>query len=89
MSYIGSIVNRMKMTATAAALLDELMGRNRNIAPHEKVRELKWEDREVRNFYNRGYPQIFFLLKVIIRAHQLYKTSCYRIPTCRDFEINK
>lgn len=31
----------------AAALLDELMGRNRNIAPNEKGRELNWEDTEV------------------------------------------
>lgn len=31
----------------AAQLLDELMGRNRNIAPNEKVTELNWEDPEV------------------------------------------
>lgn len=31
----------------AAALLDELMGRNRNIAPNEKAKELNWEDPEV------------------------------------------
>ena len=31
----------------AAQLLDELMGRNRNVAPNEKVRELNWEDSEV------------------------------------------
>lgn len=33
----------------AAQLLDELMGRNRNVAPHEKVKELNWEDPEVRS----------------------------------------
>lgn len=32
----------------AAQLLDELMGRNRNVAPNEKVKELNWEDPEVR-----------------------------------------
>lgn len=32
----------------AAQLLDELMGRNRNIAPNEKGKELNWEDPEVR-----------------------------------------
>lgn len=32
----------------AAALLDELMGRNRNVLPNEKVKELNWEDPEVR-----------------------------------------
>lgn len=31
----------------AAALLDELMGRNRNVLPNEKVKELNWEDSEV------------------------------------------
>ncbi|XP_058797721.1 luc7-like protein 3 [Phymastichus coffea] len=32
--------------AAAAALLDELMGRNRNILPNEKPKELNWEDPE-------------------------------------------
>lgn len=31
----------------AAQLLDELMGRNRNIAPNEKGKELNWEEPEV------------------------------------------
>lgn len=35
------------MAAAAAALLDELMGRNRNAAPNEKAIELNWEDTEV------------------------------------------
>lgn len=34
----------------AAALLDELMGRNRNIAPNDKAKELNWEDPEVMCF---------------------------------------
>lgn len=33
--------------AAAAALLDELMGRNRNVLPNEKPKELNWEDPEV------------------------------------------
>lgn len=33
--------------AAAAALLDELMGRNRNAAPDEKTKEVNWEDAEV------------------------------------------
>lgn len=35
----------------AAQLLDELMGRNRNIAPNEKKKELNWEDQEFCPFY--------------------------------------
>ncbi|XP_044731519.1 luc7-like protein 3 [Chrysoperla carnea] len=35
----------------AAQLLDELMGRNRNIAPNEKVKELNWEDSEYCKYY--------------------------------------
>lgn len=34
----------------AAALLDELMGRNRNVNPTEKTKELNWEDSEASNF---------------------------------------
>ncbi len=40
-----------KMTAQIASILDELMGRNRNVAPNEKVREIKWTDSEVCRFY--------------------------------------
>lgn len=32
---------------TAAALLDELMGRNRNSLPNQQVKELHWDDDEV------------------------------------------
>ncbi|GLH10633.1 hypothetical protein R5R35_009110 [Gryllus longicercus] len=35
----------------AAALLDELMGRNRNIAPNDKPKELNWEDPEYCKLY--------------------------------------
>ena len=42
------MVQRLNMAVlAAAALLDELMGRNRNVAPNEKGRELHWEDAEV------------------------------------------
>ena len=46
----------------AAALLDELMGRNRNIAPNDKAKELNWEDPEVmflcEMFYIAGVVQM-------------------------------
>ena len=35
------------MASTAAALLDELMGRDRNLAPTEKRKEIKWDDPSV------------------------------------------
>lgn len=35
------------MCDAARALLDELMGRNRNADPTEKRKELNWEDPEV------------------------------------------
>ena len=38
-------------TAQMASILDELMGRNRNVAPNEKVRELHWSDPEVCRYY--------------------------------------
>uniref|UniRef100_T1J2U3 Luc7-like protein 3 n=1 Tax=Strigamia maritima TaxID=126957 RepID=T1J2U3_STRMM len=37
--------------AAAAALLDELMGRDRNLAPTEKKREIRWEDPQVCKHY--------------------------------------
>ncbi|KAI5754458.1 hypothetical protein M8J77_008744 [Diaphorina citri] len=35
----------------AAALLDELMGRHRNAAPHEQNREVRWEDPEFCKYF--------------------------------------
>ena len=35
---------------SAAQMLDELMGRDRNLAPTEKRREVHWEDPEVKTF---------------------------------------
>lgn len=34
----------------AAQLLDELMGRHRNVAPNEKVKSTDWEDPEVSRY---------------------------------------
>ncbi|XP_065165898.1 luc7-like protein 3 [Atheta coriaria] len=39
------------MALAAAALLDELMGRNRNVAPNEKGKKLNWEDSEYCKYY--------------------------------------
>ncbi|XP_014663193.1 PREDICTED: luc7-like protein 3 [Priapulus caudatus] len=39
----------------AAALLDELMGRNRNLASDEKSKELRWDDAEVCKRYLCGF----------------------------------
>lgn len=50
----------------AAALLDELMGRNRNIAPNEKGRELNWEDPEV------------IMIHINTTRRRGFKILCYR-----------
>ncbi|KAI0239730.1 Luc7-like protein 3 [Lamellibrachia satsuma] len=39
------------MASTAAALLDELMGRDRNLAPTEKRKEIKWDDPSVCKYF--------------------------------------
>lgn len=39
------------MSAEAAKLLDELMGRHRNLAPDEKPKELRWDSDEMCHFY--------------------------------------
>ena len=38
-------------TQEIAAMLDELMGRNRNARPDEKVPEMTWEDQAVCRYY--------------------------------------
>jgi len=38
-------------TAEMAAMLDELMGRNRNAHPNEKLKEITWEDESVCKYY--------------------------------------
>lgn len=47
----------------ARQLLDELMGRNRNLDPSVKTKELNWEDEEVRSFVN--YVRVFILLLIV------------------------
>ena len=41
------------MASDAAALLDELMGRNRNVAKSENAKEIEWSDEEVIGCYDR------------------------------------
>lgn len=56
------IVEKMAVQA-AAALLDELMGRYRNLAPTEKTKELNWEDPEVRYYiFYVFYNDLTFVL---------------------------
>jgi len=38
-------------TAEMAAMLDELMGRNRNAGPNEKIEEVTWEDESVCKYF--------------------------------------
>lgn len=65
----------------AAALLDELMGRNRNILPNEKVKELNWEDSEYCKY---------FLVKFC--PHDLFVNTKADLGTCpkvHDEEVRK
>ncbi|KAF5280245.1 hypothetical protein FQA39_LY18068 [Lamprigera yunnana] len=65
----------------AAALLDELMGRNRNILPNEKVKELNWEDNEYCKY---------FLVKFC--PHDLFvntKADLGSCPKVHDEEVRK
>lgn len=56
MIFISVFCSQSTMAVlAAAALLDELMGRNRNIAPNEKGRELNWEDPEVSTSYKMHF----------------------------------
>lgn len=48
--------------AAAAALLDELMGRDRNLAPTEKKKEIRWEDPAVcKHFLVKFCPNELFV----------------------------
>ncbi|KAK4874854.1 hypothetical protein RN001_014214 [Aquatica leii] len=65
----------------AAALLDELMGRNRNVLPNEKVKELNWEDSEYCKY---------FLVKFC--PHDLFVNTKADLGTCpkvHDEEVRK
>jgi len=42
------------MSSVMAAMLDELMGRNRNVAPGEEQRGIRWDDKSVCKFYLMG-----------------------------------
>ena len=59
------------MASTAAALLDELMGRDRNLAPTEKRKEIKWDDPTVIFNYS-------FCVKVIRLIHKKHKHNSVR-----------
>ena len=58
----------------AAALLDELMGRNRNIAPNDKGKELNWEDPEV----GYSYRMLLFVFQDIL-PFPTFTLSCSNI----------
>ena len=63
----------------AAALLDELMGRNRNIAPNDKAKELNWEDPEVICLC------VMFGIADVIEFHVCVKTDLYVfLCTCKQ-----
>lgn len=45
---VGTLLEHGKMAASfAAQLLDELMGRNRNLDPNDSKSEVTWDDDEV------------------------------------------
>lgn len=50
------------MADTAAALLDELMGKNRNVLPNEKFQAKGWEEPDVRHFKKKiTYPCLIYV----------------------------
>lgn len=51
------------MAALAAALLDELMGRNRNALPTERTKELTYNDAEVRTLLvlSKNFSSLFYV----------------------------
>ena len=50
-------------TSQIASMLDELMGRNRNVAPNENVRELQWSDPEVCKYDNLPITEGLMLIR--------------------------
>ena len=45
------IVEKTRMSNVLAQMLDELMGRDRNLAPTEKRSETKWDDPDVNKYF--------------------------------------
>lgn len=66
----------------AAALLDELMGRNRNIAPNEKVKELNWEDPEVTHTQSITFT---FTIIIIITVLQVLHGKILSTRSIRQY----
>lgn len=54
-----SIVTRKMATQAAAALLDELMGRTRNVLPQERQNKLSWDSPEVRGSMKEVYIKYY------------------------------
>lgn len=54
-----SIVTRKMATQAAAALLDELMGRTRNVLPQERQNKLSWDSPEVRGCGKEEYIRYY------------------------------
>ena len=67
-----------KMAANAAALLDELMGRNRNALPSDRTKELSYNDPEVKK-----YPSTQLLTDSRADADSL--TTCFAVLLSHTF----
>lgn len=61
-------------TAAAAALLDELMGRCRNVGPDENVSETKWSDEDVRKVFLFVCEHVLFHLPLNYPCVPILKT---------------
>ena len=53
------VVQRAKMAGDAAALLDQLMGANRNADPGDLPKEASWRDAEVRSQHFQVFERSF------------------------------
>ena len=58
------------MAGEAAALLDELMGRTRNVIPGKEVRETEWSDVEVHQV-SQSKTRVYFLATVFTGLQEL------------------
>jgi len=84
------------MTALSA-MLDELMGKNRNAAPDEKVNDMHWSDDEVLilcffiTFFHHNTWKILFIFSYLhVHVSSKYLSNMYRLKAFwGQFKIKK
>ena len=72
------------MSNPLAMMLDELMGRDRDLAPSEKRSEIKWDDPDVMATVFMSILTVFLSASVknIVRSRKYVTNACNSMRSC-------